>query len=199
MIAGNGIIRTTLPSSGIEGQVVLLVSGGSLIPHIYDGTSWISTLLTAYPIGSIYMSTVSTDPGTLFGGTWTQLEDRFLLTAGSTYTAGDTGGAVNHAHTTQGHTLTESEIPSHSHGTSSSTHTTFVLARGGDTHAIERKGFTTGGTNYAYANTLSSDGNLSRLGQTGTTGSGGSHSHGNTGSSSNMPPYLVVYAWERTA
>ena len=39
------------------------------------------------------------------------------------------------------------------------------------------------------------------------TGGGASHSHGNTGSttpgntgsSSNLPPYKVVYAWERTA
>lgn len=42
---------------------------------------------------------------------------------------------------------------------------------------------------------------------TGYTGSGASHSHGNTGSttpgvtgsSSNLPPYKVVYAWERIA
>lgn len=199
MIAGSGIIRATLPSSGIEGQVVLLVSGGSLIPHIYDGTSWISTLLTAYPIGSIYMSTVSTDPGTLFGGTWTQLEDRFLLTAGSTYTAGSTGGSVDHTHTTGNHTLTVAEMPSHDHGTGNSTHTTFVAAKGGTNYSIARQGYTPGSTNYAYVNTTASDANLTRVGTTGTTGSGGAHNHGNTGSSSNMPPYLVVYAWERTA
>lgn len=36
-----------------------------------------------YPIGSVYMSFESTNPGTLFGGTWEQLPDRFLLGAGS--------------------------------------------------------------------------------------------------------------------
>ena len=30
-------------------------------------------------------------------------------------------------------------------------------------------------------------------------GKGYSHSHGNTGSSSNIPPYLAVYMWKRTA
>jgi len=45
-----------------------------------------------YPVGAIYLSTSATDPGTLFGGTWARIQDRFLLAAGSTYTAGDTGG-----------------------------------------------------------------------------------------------------------
>lgn len=61
-----------------------------------------------YPVGSIYMSTVNVNPATLFGGTWEQLEDRFLLGAGTTYTAGDTGGEAEH-------TLTADEMPSHGH------------------------------------------------------------------------------------
>lgn len=61
-----------------------------------------------YPVGSIYMSVNSTNPSNLFGGTWTQLKDRFLLGAGSTYTNGSTGGEASH-------TLTVNEMPSHSH------------------------------------------------------------------------------------
>ena len=45
----------------------------------------------------------------LFGGTWTQIEDKFLLAAGTNYTAGDTGGEATH-------TLTETEMPAHKHG-----------------------------------------------------------------------------------
>ena len=33
----------------------------------------------------------------------------------------------------------------------------------------------------------------------GTAGGGGAHNHGNTGSSSNLPPYLAVYMWKRVA
>ena len=62
-----------------------------------------------YPVGSIYISVNSTSPANLFGGTWTQLKDRFLLGAGSTYTNGSTGGEATHK-------LTENEMPSHSHG-----------------------------------------------------------------------------------
>ena len=47
-----------------------------------------------YPVGSIYMSVNSTSPATLFGGTWSQLKDRFLLGAGDTYSNGATGGAA---------------------------------------------------------------------------------------------------------
>lgn len=67
-----------------------------------------SGITDIYPVGSIYLSTVNTDPGTIFGGTWQQLKDRFLLAAGDTYAAGSIGGEATH-------TLTTDEIPSHSH------------------------------------------------------------------------------------
>ena len=65
-------------------------------------------LSKVYPIGSIYMSLADTDPKTLFGGTWEQLKDRFLLAAGDRYSAGATGGEATH-------TLTKDEMPSHNH------------------------------------------------------------------------------------
>ena len=61
-----------------------------------------------YPVGSYYMSSEPTSPASLFGGTWEQVKDRFILAAGDTYTAGDTGGEA-------AHTLTVDEMPSHSH------------------------------------------------------------------------------------
>ncbi len=48
-----------------------------------------------HPIGSIYMSLDPTDPSLLFGGTWEQIEGRFLLAANNTYKPGGTGGAVS--------------------------------------------------------------------------------------------------------
>lgn len=65
-------------------------------------------LSKVYPVGSIYMSLSSTDPKTLFGGTWERLKDRFLLAAGDRYSAGATGGEATH-------TLTKDEMPSHNH------------------------------------------------------------------------------------
>lgn len=56
-----------------------------------------------HPVGSVYISRVSTSPATLFGGTWTQIKDKFLLAAGDVYTAGATGGSATAA------------LPQHSH------------------------------------------------------------------------------------
>lgn len=69
----------------------------------------LDTLKKVYGVGSIYMSTNSTSPSELFGGTWERIKDRFLLGAGDTYNAGDIGGKATH-------TLTIEEMPSHTHG-----------------------------------------------------------------------------------
>lgn len=49
-----------------------------------------------YPIGSIYLSVNNINPSTLFGGSWEQIKDRFLLAAGNIYDAGSMGGNATH-------------------------------------------------------------------------------------------------------
>lgn len=61
-----------------------------------------------YPIGSLYWSSKNTNPSTLFGGTWVQVKDKFVLAAGDTYNAGATGGSASV-------NLTTANLPSHSH------------------------------------------------------------------------------------
>lgn len=152
--------------------------------------------LDAYPIGSIYMSVSSTDPGTIFGGTWQRIQDTFLLAAGSTYAAASSGGAATHSHTTLAHALTVAEIPSHTHGSGDDTRQGLLAARTGSDYALTRHAVASGS---GVSNVVTSPGDISRPSATGATGGSGSHSHGDTGSSSNMPPYLVVYMWKRTA
>ena len=65
---------------------------------------------TIYPVGAIYVSVSSTSPAKLFGGTWVQIKDTFLLASGSSYAAGSTGGEATHK-------LTVDEMPSHTHKT----------------------------------------------------------------------------------
>lgn len=62
-----------------------------------------------YPVGSIYCSIDSTDPGTLFGGTWVAIgAGRALVAAGGGFAVGSEGGSDTH-------TLTVEEMPSHAH------------------------------------------------------------------------------------
>ena len=64
--------------------------------HIEDGIANIWE--TIYPVGSVYMSMNSTSPAQLFGGTWQQRTDRFLVAAGNAYAAGDVGGSSTNTH-----------------------------------------------------------------------------------------------------
>lgn len=116
-----------------------------------------------YPVGSVYVSVNSTSPETLFGGTWVQIKDKFLLSAGDTYKAGATGGEDTHV-------LTVDEMPRHNHSidnlNASGSTTPYMTVQ-----AQEKKGY---------------GGNV----QTFFTGGGQAHN--------NMPPYIVVYIWQRT-
>lgn len=124
----------------------------------------------------MYISFDPTDPGTLFGGTWEQIKDRFLLAAGDTYSAGSTGGEAQH-------TLTVDEMPAHRHSSSS-------YQYGFPTSFTDNDNYCTwvnrGGTN----NNQPIDG---ESGPVRTSLVGGSKPH------NNMPPYLAVYMWRRTA
>lgn len=55
----------------------------------------ITALTAAYPVGAIYLSWSSTSPASLFGGTWTQITDRFLYCHNS---SGTNGGSNTQDH-----------------------------------------------------------------------------------------------------
>ena len=70
--------------------------------------AWINLLQVVYPVGSVYISTVTTSPASIVGGTWTSITNAALraLTPGTGnvgYIGSDT------------HTLTEAEMPRHNH------------------------------------------------------------------------------------
>lgn len=98
------------PGAGTGGEVVP-VNGknGIVVLKLEDLEGFKQSLLDCVrPVGSYYWSDVDTDPGTLFGGTWERVKDRFILAAGDTYAAGATGGEATH-------TLTVEEMPGHTH------------------------------------------------------------------------------------
>lgn len=121
-----------------------------------------------YPVGSIYMSVNATNPKELFGGTWQQIQGRFLLGMSSSYPAGSTGGEATH-------TLTANEMPNHTHQYID--YWTVAAASGTGRRAVK----------FNNNNYSPESGGLS----TGSSGGGQPHN--------NMPPYLAVYIWKRTA
>lgn len=139
-----------------------------------------------YPVGSIYMSTNATSPATLFGGTWERIQDRFLLAAGTKYAAGKRDGEATH-------TLTEEELPSHTHGSKSLTGT----FRNMQWYNGTSSGIVSQGEN--KANKTPPNGNKEGAA---TFTIDATHEHNSVGGNkphNNMPPYLAVYVWKRTA
>jgi hypothetical protein len=164
-------------------------------------TAFVTTgLQAAYPVGSIYMSTVATSPATLFGfGTWVTFgTGRMLISQdGSTYTAGSTGGAA----TT---TISSSNLPSHTHTFSSVTgtmnantnHGHYVGSQdstanqGGDPSQEFVRNYNEGTGPRAYTDTVNIDHTHNFSGTTAATGSGTA--------ATTISPYIAVYMWNRT-
>ena len=152
-----------------------------------------------YPVGTIYMTAdANFNPNTSWGGTWTKIENRFLYGSG-TKGIGTTGGAETV-------TLNVNQIPSHTHdrgtydmsGTIGYTRTFSVrgsLAENptGVFYANSVNGSSTMGANEGttYQYRFGMQGSRNWWGVSGANGGNGSHE--------NMPPYLVVAIWKRTA
>ena len=127
----------------------------------------------AHPVGSYYWSSDSTNPSKLFGGTWEQVTDKFVLAAGSTYKVGAVGGEAEHK-------LSVAELPTHYH----------EIARGSYTGT----GYTTSDHPFLRSTGIVGGGNPpieNDNNRTGNIGQGTAHN--------NMPPYVVAYCWRRTA
>lgn len=147
-----------------------------------------------HPVGSIWETTTTDDPNTLWAGTtWVKMDaGRVLVAAGSytesgttyTYNLGDTGGEAKHQ-------LSTDELASHGHDASCSTngdhaHTvSSVITSGSDQNAGA------GGDNYWADRTTSTNGAHSHTITIASTGSNQAHE--------NRMPYTVINRWKRTA
>lgn len=100
------------------------------------------------------------------------------------FTASSTGGNYKHNHSTQSHILTINEMPSHAHTTQTNT---LIYPQGGGSDSKAAVPYKTG------------TGQSDRVTITENTGGNQGHSHGNTGTSLNIQPYIAVYFWRRRA
>lgn len=129
------------------------------------------SVLEAYPIGSIYISTNATSPATLFGGNWDEIHGAFLFANSALHKAGEIGGEEEHV-------LKEKEIPIHYHDE-------YVGNDGGDGSVPE--GY------YGFTSIASTSKNTYWAKGSKTSEAGGGQAH------NNMPPYLSVYMWQRVS
>lgn len=76
-------------------------------PQLYykNGNSWQSAMLNSYPVGAIYSSTSSTNPGSIFGGGWVAI-------TGAVLRGNQQAGVYSDSDT---HTLSVNEMPKHNH------------------------------------------------------------------------------------
>lgn len=127
-----------------------------------------------------WVSPDPTSPAELFGGTWEQLKDCFILAAGDTYAAGSTGGEANH-------TLANNEMPNHTHIVTAYCNYGWNVKVGLELGEI----FTS--LNHINITSSQSMGTDTGRGYLGTNESGGDQPH------NNMPPYIAMYIWRRVA
>ena len=162
------------------------VSGGSTIELPDDGNilfgsgnsleTWLNRV---YPVGSIYITAGSADPHDLFGGTWARITDCFLLAASDpsgtvTYTAGDMGGETSHQ-------LTQAELPA--------VNVELQTEINGATQDVKMYASNVGSGSGWEVATWGPSG-VAPV-KTKALGTGSAHN--------NMPPYLAVNVWKRTA
>lgn len=151
------------------------------------------TLDSVYPIGSVYISANGANPNAIIGGTWEEFATGRTLIGydpsdNDLTETGMTGGEKTHV-------LTLDELPSHNHSASTG-------GAGKHTHTVgyrKRQDAYGKGTmdamhwNTGTASTIATSevADHSHTVTVGSTGSGMAHN--------NMPPYITVRMWKRTA
>lgn len=162
-------IRASLNSKAEDaGNATDVEVATALVGH----ATQVAIIGTIYPVGSLYTSTLSTNPATTLGvGTWTAFGEGQVVVgkaaSGTFGTAAATGGSETH-------TLTTNEMPSHDHDA------TYIDGSYGSS------GSGLPLSDFGPSNTDSRTVTFS----TTTTGGGTAHN--------NLQPYIVVYMWKRT-
>ncbi|PKM65152.1 MAG: hypothetical protein CVU94_08975, partial [Firmicutes bacterium HGW-Firmicutes-19] len=200
--AGGKILSSNVTStelsyvSGVTSALQSQLNGKAASSHTHLASQITDFLNKVYPVGAIYLSTVSTSPATLFGGSWTQIQNRFLVSAGATYGAGTTGGSETHTHTSAAH--------NHGAGHEGGDGDLWTTVTGASGYIYFRED---GTVPYTQATWSASHRVSGTYGSTSATVGGGADVRGYTstttpaatGSSSTNPPYLSVYMWQRAA
>ncbi len=243
IMGGGYLIVDELPETGDSRYIYLVDDGqGNYDRYVWDSTDedWVNIggtaidlsdyytkteidgmianiMLRMYPIGAIYTSIDDTDPGTLFGGTWTRLTDTFLYAVPSgqsdqsatTKTAGSANATlISHTHTTPAQTINAS----HYHNAGGSANNKAFVTMNGTTTGLDRRRVSSNSsgsgnaavpgqawnTSVNFNRNLTTESTSQTFTVTAKTTNSMSPS-GGSATNANMPPYMKVYMWKRIA
>ncbi len=195
LAVGSGADAGTVFPIGTAGQYLRVAASGTALEYASLGTAAI-TLEQVYPVGSIYISVVSTNPNTLFGiGTWVAFGTGRVLVGIDPGDADfdsveETSGAKTIAAGTSGSGGTGATGAG---GTGATTTTDLVT---GEPSALTAVGVGEGDTVASKAHTHYINVHY-HLGPS-HTHAGPSHTH-STPTHSIVQPSIAIYMWKRTA
>jgi hypothetical protein len=179
---------TPLPTKIEYGEIAINYAKGSEKIFIKNSENEITEFVTKeqliglfYPVGSIYLTINNVNPGIIFGfGEWEQIKDKFLLSAGDTYSAGSTGGESAHTLAYKELPKTNGKIIMHHASVATNIHQVVGCFTAGS--VVQGK--------YRQGGTLLDSDTVS-IGEINFSNGGEDVPH------NNMPPYLTVYMWKR--
>lgn len=178
------------------------------IASIEKGLNEIFNLI--YPVGSIYMSTLATNPSNLFGGTWVAWGSGRVPVG---VNAGDSNfNAVEKTGGQAANTIATNNLPAHNHGVNDPGHGHTVLPADGTCNVPCTQYPLTGkvavgasvgyyapiesqqGNNWKYANGLTADNAATGI----STQNAYGNAAGGADAITNLQPYITCYMWKRT-
>ena len=184
-----------------ESEINTKLNAKANTSHTHDDRYYTETEIDAklsellsrvYPVGSIYICLHNGNPGLVFGGTWAKIEGRFLLASSNAYSVNSTGGSadavvVTHTHDQEPHSHDAYEgmfLTSVDDIKINSTNRSFPSASSNGVHFV----YTDADTVHGISENTQTEEKWPDISSTGVSGTG-----------KNMPPYLVVNVWRRTA
>jgi microcystin-dependent protein len=198
----------------VSGVLTLTTRGGDIITAGKTGSST-EAVDKAYPVGSIFMSTLATNPATQLGvGTWAAWgTGRVPVGVDTSQTEFNT---VNKTGGEKTHLLSMNEMPQHSHDGAPHTHSINHDHQQTNTRSVNWSESTTTGGNGTRVTDIANatggagtqasitftiapySGNSGAAVFTGKTSLSGGNLDTSTSPHNNLQPYITCYMWKRT-